>query len=75
MDRPTMSKSDIGRYLHVTPERARQIVNDRESFPAPIVTATRRRWDAAQVKEWADRRWWGRLPCKSVSEPGNGNYW
>ena len=75
MDRPTMDASEISRYLHVTRERARQIVNDHESFPAPVVTAPRRRWDAAQVKEWAERRWWGRLPWRGVSEPGNADSW
>ena len=45
-----MDTSDISRYLHVTRERARQIVNDHENFPPPVVTAPRRRWDAAQVE-------------------------
>lgn len=63
-ERADMDTSDITRYLHVTPERARQIVNEHESFPAPVVTAPRRRWDAAEVKEWAERQWWGGLPLE-----------
>jgi hypothetical protein len=46
-----MDTSDISRYLHVTRERVRQIVNDHESFPAPVDDP------AAQV---------GRRPCEGM---------
>ena len=58
MDRPTMNTSDVGRYLHVTRERARQIVNGRDSFPTPVVTDPRRRWDVRfRVGRRERRRW------------------
>ncbi len=66
-----MNTSEVGRYLHVTRERARQIVNDHESFPAPVVTDPRRRWDAAEVKEWAERHWWGKLPWRGYCDAGD----
>ena len=63
-----MNTSDIGRYLHVTRERARQIVNGDESFPTPVVTDPRRRWDAVEVTEWAERHWWGTLPWRGDAD-------
>ena len=70
MDRPTMNTSDVGRYLHVTRERARQIVNGRDSFPTPVVTDPRRRWDAVEVTEWAERHWWGHAPLEGRRRRG-----
>ena len=61
-----MNRSDVGRYLHVTRERARKVVATDRIFPRPVVTDPRRRWDAAEVKGWAERQWWGSLPWRQL---------
>jgi hypothetical protein len=49
---------EIGRYLNVSAERARQVVADDSTFPAPA-TEQPRRWSRAKVERWAERHWVG----------------
>jgi hypothetical protein len=53
----------IGRYLNVSPERARQVANSDPTFPAPVQDRPRR-WRRADIEEWAEAQWWGTLPSR-----------
>jgi hypothetical protein len=50
--------TEIGRFLNVSTERARQVANDDPTFPAPA-TEQPRRWNRLEVERWAERHWWG----------------
>jgi hypothetical protein len=55
--------TEIGRYLNVSTERARQIANQDSTFPAPA-TEKSRRWSQAKVERWAERHWWDTRPWR-----------
>jgi hypothetical protein len=65
-DQP-LSLADIGRYLRISSERARQIANVDPSFPSPL-TEQPRRWSRQQVEGWAETRWWGTWPTRTRRE-------
>ncbi len=54
---------EIGRYLNVSAERARQVAADDPTFPAPA-SAKPRRWSRAKVERWAERHWWDTWPWR-----------
>jgi hypothetical protein len=56
--RRLLNLTEIGRYLNVSTERARQVVSDDPTFPAPASDELRPR-NRAQVEGWAEQRWWG----------------
>jgi hypothetical protein len=58
-----MSLSDIGRYLNVSAERARQVAAEDPTFPAPA-SGKPRRWSRAKVERWAERHWWDTRPWR-----------
>jgi hypothetical protein len=58
-----MNLTEIGRYLNVSVERARQVAADDLTFPAPA-TKKPRRWSRARVERWAERRWWETRPWR-----------
>ena len=51
--------TEVGRYLNVSTDRARQVAADDQTFPAPA-TEQPRRWSRVKVERWAERHWWGR---------------
>jgi hypothetical protein len=56
MARELWNLKEIGRYLNVSGERARQVDADGPTFPAPT-TEKPRRWSRAKVERWAERYW------------------
>ena len=58
-----MSLADIGRYLNVSSERARQVATSDPTFPPPAAERPRR-WIRADVEGWAEDHWWGTWPTR-----------
>jgi hypothetical protein len=54
---------EIGRYLNVSAERARQVAATDPTSPPPA-TEQSRRWSRAKVERWAERRWWDTRPWR-----------
>jgi hypothetical protein len=62
--------TEIGRYLNVSAERARQVAASDRTFPSPVIEHPRR-WRRAKVERWGERYWWDTAPWRS--RPG-GRY-
>jgi hypothetical protein len=58
-----MNLTEIGRYLNVSPERARQVAADDPTFPKPA-SENPRRWSRARIERWAKRHWWDTRPWR-----------
>jgi hypothetical protein len=58
-----LNLTEIGRYLNVSAERARQVAAADPTFPAPA-NEQPRRWSRAKVERWAERHWWGTRPWR-----------
>lgn len=58
-----MNLTELGRFLDVSTERARQIANSEPTFPVPG-SGQPRRWSRAKVERWAERRWWDTRPWR-----------
>ncbi len=56
-----LNLTEIGVYLNVSAERARQVAANDPTFPAPT-TDEPRRWSRTKVERWADRHWWDTRP-------------
>jgi hypothetical protein len=56
-----LNLTEIGRYLNVSAERARQVALADPTFPAPLGEHPRR-WSRAKVGRWAERHWWDTRP-------------
>ena len=55
--------TEIGRYLNVSAERARQVAADDTTFPVPA-TDQPRRCSRTKVERWAERHWWDTRPWR-----------
>ena len=58
-----LNLTEIGHYLNVSVERARQVAADDPTFPTPL-SQDPRRWSRAKVERWAERHWWDTRPWR-----------
>jgi hypothetical protein len=66
MAQELLNMTELGRYLNLSAERARQVAADDTTFPAPVAEKPRR-WDRDMVERWAERHWWDTRPWRKRS--------